>query len=73
MYLPNTKQPGEGLELLTSLPKETVNLIFFDPQYEPVNKVVHLNYPLYPQSDYQIMRILEQIERVLKPSGFCLL
>jgi len=73
MYLPNIKQQGEGLELLTSLQKETANLVFFDPQYEPVNNVVHTNYPLYPQSDYQIMRILEQIERVLKPSGFCLL
>ena len=72
-YLPNTKQQGEALELLTSLKKETVNLVFLDPQYEPVNNVLRLNYPLYPQSDYQIVRILEQIERVLKPSAFCLL
>ena len=72
-YLSNIKQQGEGLELLTSLENNTASLIFFDPQYEPVNNVVHLNYPLYAQSDYQILRILEQVERVLKPSAFCLL
>jgi len=32
-----------------------------------------VNYPLYSQSDYQILRILEQTERILKPSAFCLL
>jgi hypothetical protein len=73
MYLFNTKQAGEALELLTSLEKETVSLIFLDPQYEPVSTVLKLDYPLYPQSDYQILKLLEQITRILKPSGFCLL
>jgi len=50
-----------------------VDLVFCDPQYEKVSNVLHTNYPLYPQSDYQIMRIIEQVGRVLKPSSFCLL
>jgi len=69
----NTKQSGEALELLTSLNENSVSLVFFDPQYEPVRNVLRTDYPLYSQSDYQILRILEQIERVLKPSSFCLL
>jgi hypothetical protein len=72
-YLPNIKQTGEGLELLTCLESNTVSLIFLDPQYEAVRQVLHTNYPLSSQSDYQILRILEQIERVLKPSALCLL
>src|SRR4051794_27348167 len=69
----NTKQNGEALELLIRLENNSVSLVFFDPQYEPVQNVLRTNYPLYSQSDYQILRILEQIERVLKSSSFCLL
>ena len=69
----NTKQSGEALEFLSNLEDSSVSLVFFDPQYEPVRNVLRTNYPLYSQSDYQILRILEQIERVLKPSAFCLL
>jgi len=69
----NTKQSGEALELLSNLENNSVSLVFLDPQYEPVKNVLSLNYPLYSQSDYQILRILEQIERVLKASSFCLL
>ena len=69
----NTKQSGEALDLLTNLESNSVSLVFFDPQYEPVRQVLRTNYPLYSQSDYQILRILEQIERILKPSSFCLL
>ncbi len=72
-YQLNTKQSGEAWELLTNSENNSASLIFLDPQYEPVNNVVQLNYPLYSQSDYQILRILEQVERVLKPSTFCLL
>ncbi|CAI2162645.1 6802_t:CDS:2 [Funneliformis geosporum] len=60
-------QAGEALELLTNLENNSVSLVFLDPQYEPVKKVLSVNYPLYSQSDYQILRILEQIERILKP------
>jgi len=69
----NSRQSGEALELLTNLENNSVILVFFDPQYEPVRNVLSTNYPLYSQSDYQILRILEQIERILKPSSFCLL
>jgi site-specific DNA-methyltransferase (adenine-specific) len=72
-YLPNTKQSGEALELLSYLEDGSVSLVFLDPQYEVVNKVLHLDYPLYAQSDYQVLRIMEQVSRVLKPSGFALL
>src|SRR5947207_487165 len=72
-FLLNTKQSGEALELLSNLENNSVSLIFLDPQYEPVKNVLSANYPLYCQSDYQILRILEQIERILKPSSFCLL
>jgi hypothetical protein len=72
-YLLNTKQAGEALELLSSLGNNSASLVFFDPQYEPVRNVLSTNYPLSFQSDYQVLRILEQIERVLKPSAFCLL
>ncbi|CAI2173153.1 11936_t:CDS:2 [Funneliformis geosporum] len=66
-YLLNTRQSGEALELLSGLENNSTNLIFFDPQYEPVRNVLRTDYPLYSQSDYQILRILEQVERVLKP------
>lgn len=72
-YLLNTKQAGEALELLNSLDNDSANLVFLDPQYEPVSKVLSINYPLSSQSDYQILKILEQIQRILKPSSFCLL
>jgi hypothetical protein len=72
-YLLNTKQSGEALELLTSLENNSTSLVFLDPQYEKVGNVVRLDYPLYPQSDYQILRILEQVGRILKSSAFCLL
>ncbi|CAJ0761801.1 24766_t:CDS:2 [Entrophospora sp. SA101] len=69
-YSLNTKQSGEALELLSNLENNSVSLVFLDPQYEPVRNVLRTNYPLYSQSDYQILRILEQAERVLKPSAF---
>ena len=72
-YSLNTKQSGEAMELLTNLTNNSVSLVFFDPQYEAVRQVLRTDYPLYSQSDYQILRILGQIERVLKPSSFCLL
>ena len=72
-FLLNARQSGEALELLTNLKENSASLVFLDPQYEPVKNVLSTNYPLYCQSDYQILRILEQIERILKPSSFCLL
>ncbi|CAI2181117.1 16280_t:CDS:2 [Funneliformis geosporum] len=67
-YSLNTKQAGEASELLNSLADNSANLVFLDPQYEKVGNVLSLDYPLHPQSDYQILRILEQIQRILKPT-----
>lgn len=72
-YLLNTKQAGEALELLTNLENNSVSLVFLDPQYEAARNVLRTDYPLYSQSDYQILRIIGETERVLKPSTFCLL
>ena len=72
-YSLNTKQAGEALEILTNLENNSASLVFLDPQYEPVRNVLRTDYPLYSQSDYQILRILGQVERILKPSAFCLL
>jgi site-specific DNA-methyltransferase (adenine-specific) len=72
-YFLNTPQNGEALELLSNLGDSSASLVFLDPQYEAVRNVLRTDYPLYPQSDYQILRILEQIQRILKPSAFCLL
>jgi DNA modification methylase len=72
-YSLNTKQSGEALELLSSLENKSVGLVFLDPQYEAVRNVLRTDYPLYSQSDYQILRIIGEIERTLKPSAFCLL
>jgi hypothetical protein len=38
-YLPNTKQSGEALELLSQLENSSVSLAFLDPQYELADKV----------------------------------
>jgi len=73
-YLPNLPQPGEALELLTTITDKSVSLVFFDPQYEKSGDVSRVkDWPLHYQSDYQINQLLKEIERVLKPSGFCLL
>jgi site-specific DNA-methyltransferase (adenine-specific) len=70
----NTKQQGEALELLTSLEDKSVNLVFLDPQYEKIGDVSRVkDWPLHYQSEYQIISILKEITRTLKPSGFCLL
>ena len=64
-YLLNTRQQGEALELLNSCENDSASLVFLDPQYEPVKNVLSVNYPLTSQSDYQILRILEQIQRII--------
>ena len=61
-YLLNTKQQGEALELLSNCESNSTSLVFLDPQYEPVRNVLRTDYPLSSQSDYQILKILEQIQ-----------
>ncbi|CAG8590025.1 34693_t:CDS:2 [Gigaspora margarita] len=73
-YLRNTRQAGEATELLSTLEDKSVSLVFFDPQYEKAGDVLVVgNYPMHYQSEYQIIHILKEISRILKPSGFCLL
>jgi len=59
--------------MLKSLDNKSVSLVFFDPQYEKAGSVMFVDYPLHFQSENQIIVILKEIERILKPSGFCLL
>jgi len=72
-YLRNTRQAGEATELLASLADKSVSLVFFDPQYEKAGDVLDVDYPLQYQTENQITYILQEIGRILKPSGFCLL
>jgi len=77
-YLPNIKQAGEALELLTSLPAQSVDLVILDPQYRDfanssrsLSKKKQFNFK--SQADYEIVNLLIEIERILKPNAFCLL
>ena len=73
-YQPSIKQEGEGLELVQSLENKSVALACFDPQYEKVGDVSRVkDWPLHYQSEYQIIQIIKEINRALKPSAFCLL
>jgi hypothetical protein len=77
-YQLNTKQQGEALELLTSLPAQSVDLVIFDPQYRDFSKSSRSaakkeQFTFKSQADYEIINLLMQIERVLKPNAFCLL
>ena len=38
-FKPNAINQGNGLDLLRSLPANSANLVFFDPQYEPARQV----------------------------------
>jgi hypothetical protein len=72
-FKPNSINQGDGLKLLRSLPTNSTKLVCFDPQYEKVSKVLKKNYPLNFQPDSQISQFCLAIERILKPSAFCLL
>ncbi|MDR1670763.1 MAG: site-specific DNA-methyltransferase [Spiroplasmataceae bacterium] len=72
-YLLNTKQEGEGWEMLTNLANSSVDLVILDPQYQTSKGVSWTNYPTHIQGDYEIMEMIKEINRVLKPNAFCLL
>jgi site-specific DNA-methyltransferase (adenine-specific) len=72
-YLLNTKQEGEGWEMLTNLADNSVDLVILDPQYQTSKGVSWTKYPTRMQEDYEIMEMIKEINRVLKPNGFCLL
>jgi site-specific DNA-methyltransferase (adenine-specific) len=81
-FLPNTKQQGDALELLLSLPAACVELAFFDPQYRGVlEKMDYGNEgarqtercALPQMSDAYIDECLRELARVLAPSGYVML
>ncbi|KKM75307.1 hypothetical protein LCGC14_1391620 [marine sediment metagenome] len=80
--LMNTKQTMDGLILLTKIPSNAIPLVFFDPQYRHIlDKQAYGNEgarqkqrALLPQmTEATICRFLNEIERVLIPSGHLML
>ena len=70
-YLLNTSQEGNGYQLLQTLNNKITPLVFFDPQYEKVAKVLAIKtYPLAYQTDIEINQFIHEIERVLSPNGY---
>jgi site-specific DNA-methyltransferase (adenine-specific) len=78
----NTAQQGDGLDLLVSLPDACSPLVFFDPQYRGVlDKLKYGNegakqkgrFRLSAMADKCVDACLHEIERVLQPSGYCML
>ncbi len=79
----NAKQKIDGLKLLEALPKNSVPLVFFDPQYRSIlEKQKYGNEGVgrgkeraeLPQmSNATIKKFLKEIERVLIPSGHLML
>ena len=74
----NAQQSMSGYALLRSLQDRSAALAFFDPQYRAVlDKLKYGNEgarqkgraALRAMSEYEISRFIEEIERVLKPSG----
>ena len=76
--LRNERQQMSGFQLLQALPYHSAKLTFFDPQYRAV--MDNLSYGnegarqkaranLRQQTDHEIALFVQEIERVLKPSG----
>ena len=78
-YLPNFRNKADGMDLLTSLPEQSIKTAFFDPQYRGVlDKLSYGNEGVnrgqarcsLPQMDEPtIKRFIREIDRVLLPSG----
>ncbi|CAH1765576.1 4386_t:CDS:2, partial [Entrophospora sp. SA101] len=59
----------DGLDLLRSLPANSVKLVFFDPQYEKSSQVSRIkSWPLNYQTAADIQAFFKAISRVLKLS-----
>src|SRR3990167_4361712 len=79
----DTRQRMDGLKFLKLLPKESIPLVFFDPQYRSVmDKQKYGNEgknrgreraELPQMSDALIKKFIAEIERVLIPSGHLML
>jgi site-specific DNA-methyltransferase (adenine-specific) len=81
--LPNQQNTCDGFKLLRALPSGKIPLVFFDPQYRSVlDKMGYGNEEtgksakraaLPQMSNETIGTWLEEIARVLRPSGHCML
>jgi site-specific DNA-methyltransferase (adenine-specific) len=78
----NIPQHGDALVFLQSLSDACSPLVFFDPQYRGVlDKLIYGNegakqkgrYRLLAMSEEYSDKYLHEIERVLQPSGYCML
>jgi site-specific DNA-methyltransferase (adenine-specific) len=78
----NLRNSGCGIQLMESLEDHTTPLVFFDPQYRGVLDQLGLGNEgarqkgrtsLPPMTDEIIQDFVEQIERILTPSGHLLL
>ena len=78
-FLPNFRNKADGLNLLTSLPEQSIKTAFFDPQYRGVlDKLSYGNEgakrgqarcTLSQMDEPTIKRFIREIDRVLLPSG----
>lgn len=79
----NFKNISDGIELLNQIKNESLKVIFFDPQYRGVlDKMSYGNEgkqrgkarsSLNQMSEEIIKQFLDEMERVLKPSGYLFL
>lgn len=78
----NARQKMDGLVLLKSIPRASVALVLFDPQYRAVldglkfgneGKRQGRRAALAQMSDETIARFIHEIARVLRPSSHCAL
>ena len=81
-HLLNKQLQMDGLDLLSQIPENAVSLCFFDPQYRGI--MDKMNYGnegarqkeralLSQMSEELIIQFIQEINRVLKPSGHLML
>lgn len=79
-YSINKKNKADGLKLLADINNETISVAFFDPQYRGVLDKMHYGQhrmkdrcSLVQMNEEKIKEFVEQINRVLKKSGYLFL
>lgn len=78
----NSRNRVDALHLVSGLPDASIALVFLDPQYRTgLDKMKYGNegtrqikrYKLPQQKDHDIQLLVEEVARVLKPSGYLML
>ena len=76
----NEKNKADGLELLSVLENCSVGVVFFDPQYKGILDKMNYGqhrmkkrYELFQMSEETIKTFIQEIDRVLKKSGYVFL